>query len=562
MKLISLKIKVDTTVSRLVEFHDGLNLVTNNKGVGRSGNSVGKSTLSRVIDFLLLGSINPIYIDEEFQKPNIDIEQLFIKHDVTAELSFIGLDDKAHQLKRNLSVISKEYRYWLDGFEMEQDKFEIQVQSLCFGINTRRPSIRSIVPKFIRNDSHKMLNTTKFLDNRAGMKDYCELFLYLFGFNNSQLLTDKRDASNLVVRRKRNSLSINAMVKEQKPGTEVKKYFSEAKALEAELLKFDYSPEYDNPLERLTELQHKEDAYTADLMSIDRKLSNIERTIRMLSHEDGLYLENEVKAIYEYAGIKLDGAIKEFHEVLKFHQNLINKKKQFLTIDVPNIQEEKLVIQTRLDVVRKDKLRVFSDMRSTESIKNITTKLKKLGELKIQLGKLEGLVEQQEKAAEDLKFSKVELESILSEIAREIQNIYSFENILNKHFKLLTKKILNEEYAFNLNYDESTGDCKLEVKNTVTNPEGGKKKAEVIAFDLAYIYAVNDSKYRRPKFVFHDSIEDIDSNQIEIIFDEATKVPGQQIISLLSDKISTEVYKKYESNIILLLDEDMKFFCI
>ena len=96
--------------------------------------------------------------------------------------------------------------------------------------------------------------------------------------------------------------------------------------------------------------------------------------------------------------------------------------------------------------------------------------------------------------------------------------------------------------------------------NTVSNPEGGKKKAEVIAFDFAYIHAVSVLNLNRPRFIFHDSIEDIDKKQIDVIFHESNLLPGQQILSMLSDKISEETYQKIEDKIVLLLDENEKFF--
>ncbi|MDT7527032.1 hypothetical protein NOG12_13245, partial [Pseudidiomarina sp. GXY010] len=50
MKLDSLEIKINNEVKRFVKFKSGLNLVTNKPNSGRTGNSVGKSTLSRVVD--------------------------------------------------------------------------------------------------------------------------------------------------------------------------------------------------------------------------------------------------------------------------------------------------------------------------------------------------------------------------------------------------------------------------------------------------------------------------------------------------------------------------------
>ncbi|MGD9860862.1 MAG: hypothetical protein AB7S90_12480 [Marinobacterium sp.] len=563
MKLDSLEIKINNEVKRFVKFESGLNLVTNKPNSGRTGNSVGKSTLSRVVDFLMLGSIDSIYIDEEFKKPNLEIQALFKNNFVTASLSFFDYSNKINQISRHLCIDDEsESKFWINGEIVEENRYESFIQDKIFNISTRRPSVRAVAPKFIRNDSHRMLSTTKFLDKRQGPKDYSELFLYLFGFNNTSLLTEKRDATNLVNRRKRNSTSINALVNEQKPKSEIKKYKADAKELENNLLTFEYSPEYSNPIERLSELQVKEDRYTEELLSIQRKVDNINHTIELLSKDKDGYLINELKAIYSFSGVTIDGALRELEDVILFHRNLVEKKKHFLTIDLPKLIEESDGLQAELRSIRKDKLQVFSDMRSTESLDNVTKNLKRLGELKVELGKLEGLMEQQSKAKLDQTEAENQLQKILEAISKEIDNVYEFEKTFNTHLRSITKRLHDEEYSIDLDFNKDSGACSIELNNTATNPEGGKKKAEVIAFDFAYIHAINDLKLNRPSFIFHDSIEDIDKKQIEDIFNEANKLPGQQILSMLSDKISVETYSKVSKNIILTLDEDEKFFCV
>ncbi|OOF10495.1 DUF2326 domain-containing protein [Salinivibrio sp. PR919] len=561
MKLDSLEIKINSEVKRLVKFETGLNLITNKPNSGRTGNSVGKSTLSRVVDFLMLGSIDNIYIDEEFKKPNLEIEALFKNNVVTASLSFFDFSNKINQISRNL-CIGGESEFWVNGEIVEEKGYESFIQDKIFNISTRRPSVRAVAPKFIRNDSHRMLSTTKFLDKRQGPKDYSELFLYLFGFNNTSLLTEKRDATNLVNRRKRNATSINALVKEQKPKSEIKKYKADAKELESNLLTFEYSSEYSNPIERLSELQVKEDRYTEELLSIQRKVDNINHTIELLSKDKNGYLINELKAIYSFSGVAIDGALRELEDVILFHRNLVEKKRHFLTIDLPQLNEESEGLQAELSSIRKDKLQVFSDMRSKESLDNVTKNLKRLGELKVELGKLEGLMEQQSKAKLDQTEAEAQLQKILEAISKEIDNVYEFEKKFNTHLGSLTKSLHDEEYSIDLEFNKDSGICSIELNNSATNPEGGKKKAEVIAFDFAYIHAINELKLNRPNFIFHDSIEDIDKKQIEDIFKEAKKLPGQQILSMLSDKISEETYKKISKNVILSLDEDEKFFCV
>lgn len=563
MMLDSLEIKINNEVKRFVKFKSGLNLVTNKPNSGRTGNSVGKSTLSRVVDFLMLGSIESIYIDEEFKKPNLEIETLFKNNIVTASLSFFDYSNKINQISRHLCIDDEsESKFWVNGEIVEEKGYESFIQDKIFNISTRRPSVRAVAPKFIRNDSHRMLSTTKFLDKRQGPKDYSELFLYLFGFNNTSLLTEKRDATNLVNRRKRNSTSINALVKEQKPKSEIKKYKADAKELEDNLLTFEYSSEYSNPIERLSELQVKEDRYTEELLSIQRKVDNINHTIELLSKDKDGYLINELKAIYSFSGVAIDGALRELEDVILFHKNLVEKKKHFLTIDLPKLNEESEGLHAELSSISKDKLQVFSDMRSKESLDNVTKNLKRLGELKVELGKLEGLMEQQSKAKSDQAEAEAQLQKILEAISKEIDNVYEFEKKFNTHFRSLTKSLHDEEYSIDLDFNKDSGACSIELINTATNPEGGKKKAEVIAFDFAYIHAISELKLNRPSFIFHDSIEDVDKKQIEDIFEEANKLPGQQILSMLSDKISEETYKKVSRNIILALDEDEKFFCV
>ncbi|PSV01933.1 DUF2326 domain-containing protein [Photobacterium leiognathi subsp. mandapamensis] len=563
MKLDSLEIKINDEVKRFVKFNPGLNLITNKPNSGRTGNSVGKSTLSRVIDCIMLGDISSIYIDDEFKKPNIEIEELLKNNFVKASLCFFDYSNKKNEISRNLSVNNKsECKFWINNEIVDEKTYEKFILVNIFNISTRRPSVRSVVPKFIRNDSHRMLSTTKFLDKRQGQKDYSELFLYLFGFNNTSLLTEKRDATSLVTRRKRNSTSVNALVKEQKPNGLIKKHKANVIELEKNLLKFEYSPEYTNPIERLSELQVKEDKYTEEYLSVKRKIDNINHTVELLSKDKDGYLIDELKEIYNFAGIAVDSALQQLEDVILFHKNLVHKKKQFLQVDIPKLLGESDGLKAELNAIRRDKLQVFTDIQSNESLDNVTKKLKKIGELKVELGKLEGLIDQQSKAKTDLTEAEIQLQRILELISEEIDNVYFFEKKFNVHLKSITKKLHDEEYSIDLNFNKNSGVCSIEIINSATNPEGGKKKAEVIAFDFAYIHTIDELKLKRPKFIFHDSIEDIDKKQIEEIFKEANKIPGQQILSMLSDKISEETYQSVSNNIILSLDEDEKFFCV
>ncbi|MGK0307257.1 MAG: hypothetical protein ACI8RP_000208 [Urechidicola sp.] len=560
MKLNSLIITIDKNPVRSVIFKDGLNIVTNKKGIGRSGNSVGKSTLSRVVDFLFLGSIEPIYIDEEFKNPNKKIESLLENSVVEAELSFIGVDNKLHQIVRNLTINKDDSTFFVDGLEKDKKEYEKQLQFLFFNISTRRPSVRALAPKFIRNDGNRMLNTTKFLDKHSGSKDYSELFLYLFGFENTNLLTEKRDATNLINRRKRNSTSLNAIVREQKPSKLVHELREKINSMENQFLKFDYSPDFDDPITYLTQLQEKEDLFSDNLMKIERKILNIKNTIQILSNQGGNHLSKELKEIYEFAGVAIESGARKYEEVLAFHDNLVAKKRQYLSTDLPSLNGRKEILISDLNKTHSEKAKVFTNMRSREHINRITENLKELGQLKIDLGRSEGVIDQQNKAISDLSEAEKSLAKILESMNKEFTNIDIFEKHFNKEFERITELVLADKYNFNLNFDKEKGSCKLEIDNQIPNPEGGRKKAEVIAFDFSYIYAVNTTGSLRPSFIIHDSIEDIDQKQIDLLFEQSRILPGQQIISLLSENLSQEFCDKYDKDVVLYLTEDEMFF--
>ncbi|MFQ1778238.1 DUF2326 domain-containing protein [Aeromonas veronii] len=84
---------------------------------------------------------------------------------------------------------------------------------------------------------------------------------------------------------------------------------------------------------------------------------------------------------------------------------------------------------------------------------------------------------------------------------------------------------------------------------------------DLFAPSLAYINFVNEINLKRPTFIIHDSIEDVDINQIFDIFHAANNIEGQYIVSVLSDKISDSRFDAFKNNsVILELSESDKFF--
>lgn len=555
-----LKVSIDGVCIRNIAFHDGLNLVVNQRGVGRTGNSIGKTTLARLVDYLFGGAVKSIYIDEEFSKPNLEIERLLSYSDVVAALGFVDSTGAEFEAARNVCIEKKRQKYWIGGEAVNAGEYVAQVMRNVFHIKSKRPSMRFVAPKLIRDSGRKMLNTTHFLDGHSSDRDYAELFLYLFGFEDTGLLEQKRVASNAVAKANKRATIINGLVKEQKPEIEIEIYKEKVKYLEAEFLRFDYSPKFENPVSRLSEIQSREDELVKETFDVSVKISNIKKTLEILAGAEDGYLSEQVRDIYSYAGVSVDRSIRDLKDVLAFHSELVATKKDYLGIDLPGLVARKAELEKEISFLYKAKYEVFSDLRSKESISQITEKLKELGDLKIKLGRIEGLLDQQRRATSEVVSARNNYAELLQSITLGLDLVYRFNRVFNRYFAFFSNYILGEAYKFNLGFSESAGVCTLDVTGGTANPEGGKKKAEVIVFDLAYIFTVSRLGLLRPKFVFHDSIEDIDTRQIQVIFDVAERLPGQQIVSMLVDKFDPNEYAKYSKYEILVLSEFDKFF--
>ncbi|EAU5612238.1 DUF2326 domain-containing protein, partial [Salmonella enterica] len=175
---------------REIPFFDNLNIITSKKNSDASGNSVGKSTLGRILDYLFDGSIKPIYIDEEFQTPKQEIEQLLTKSEVYVSLEYLGLDNQYNIIKRRLSTNVDLQDYILNGEEVTSKEYNAHIMGSIFNVYSAKPTLRKLAPKFFRTTQHRMTKTVNFDNGRnVSRSDISTVFLYLFNFNDTEILT-------------------------------------------------------------------------------------------------------------------------------------------------------------------------------------------------------------------------------------------------------------------------------------------------------------------------------------------------------------------------------------
>ncbi len=220
MRLIDLKIARGGSIVRTVAFKQGLNLILDKPTTSatHSGNNVGKTTLLRLIDFCLGSDGKDIWQDAEFPGAINQDVHAFLTGTVPASIT-LRLRDEAggqHTSTRHFSKggTGKE------GFEVDgatyksANAFKATLKGRLFGSKDAKPTLRQLIPKFVRSSPERMRRTLRFLGDYGSKADYEALHLFLFGFFATDVLGDRLDQTALKKSLSRDLEGLNRLRKE------------------------------------------------------------------------------------------------------------------------------------------------------------------------------------------------------------------------------------------------------------------------------------------------------------------------------------------------------------
>lgn len=561
MKLIRFILEIDGATVRDIPFNDGLNIITSKKNASAPGNSVGKSTLGRVLDYLFDGSLGPIYIDEEFGTPNREIESLLAKKIVYVSLEYLGVDGIYSVVKRRLATDVMCQNYYVNHEEVNKKDYVSYIMGTIFNVYSDKPTIRKLAPKFFRTNQHRMLHTVKFDNGRnVSNADISTVFLYLFDFSDTEILSKRHKLKTAIAKYKRQLTAFNSVITEGKIVGSINKIKKKIEVLERSLLSTDKDVDKIELVSQINELDDEQNILVEKVLTLDLKIKNIIKTNEILKSEDQHYLIDELRSIYEYASVKLESVLNDYNSSLEFHNQLLSAKKEFVSDGLEELQKKHQDCNNEIRKLRLKKEALYGELKSKKKIEELSETVKKIGDLNKELIKLISIVEKKDSIESKFNEETNNLEELSGQLEEELNNVDVFEELFIENFKEYTKELYGVEYNFSLNLDKEKGECSPSVDEVQSNNEGGLKRLEVIAFDLSYIKTVCDKEKNRPNFVFHDSIDDISIELIEKMFNISIKLSGQHFVSMLSDKLTKGQYEKYKKHVILELSRDDKFF--
>lgn len=562
MLLERLDITVNGKVVRSVPFEQGLNFIvdrTISKGT-TSGNSVGKTTVLRVIDYCLGSRGEDIYKDTEFKSElNWDVYNFLKNNDVVATL--VIRKDNGSQLVLVRDITDEPKLFKING--EEHSKLKSYTDSLryeLFKLPGNKPTLRQLVPKFIRSDGHRMSNALRFLHSNTSDSEYETLHLTMFGFENLELLNDKQKLTTKFNRAKKRydalkqGTSLNALQQSLKV---VERDIADQ---EAKIEDFQIGNSYIEEGERLKAIQRNVADLAVALSERQQRAGYIEESLNELKKNKAQSDSEAIRQIYEEASRFVIDLQATFESTLDFHNKMISRKVKHLEGRLSKLLAELKEIKIKLNKEAARESELLRSISATGTLNDLRVMNDRLNELYESKGQKQQAIDQLSDAAELMERLEDDLSDVCAEISSNLESLDRKLYTFNKDFSALSKLFYDEEYV--VSYDEVKGKIKFSISNVDGNVGGGKKKGQVAAFDIAYISFVAQMGMSAPRFVLHDSVEDVHNNQLGSLFEYAAKFEGQYVISVLSEKIKNVSTVDVETHVRLELDQDDRFFKI
>lgn len=561
MFLKSLTIHNDDVLIRKIPFHKGINLIvdeTKSEDKTQSGNSVGKTTVLRLIDFCLDGTGSNIYIDPEFKNTNQKIASFLKDNNIIVKLILVAnLDEsnsKTIEIERNFLNYSKKVQK-VNGESLSNDEFSTVLKELIFESSEKNPTLKQLKSKNIRDEKNKLTQTIRVLpQNVTTDAIYESLHLFWFGIDidtsKDKLVRDKNIEEKLQTRlRKDSNLS----------------------QINQSLIIIDKQIEV---LHKKKELFNLNEKYEEELQHLNGVKSNINKTsanISRLEFRKELILESktdfekdvtninidQIKRMYEKAKSFIPNIQKTFEDTVTFHNEMIKQKVAYIIEELPALENEINQNKRQLNSLILQEKSISESLNKSGAIEDLQIIINDLNSYYERKGNFEEQKRLWENSNENLKKITEKLDKINVNILSKDELIQQRIVEFNNYFSDISSR-LDGVHSL-LSADNENGIYKFRIDNIEGNPGTGSKKSQMASFDLAYIKFADALNIPCLHFILQDQIENVHSNQITNLLTEIVdEVNCQYVLPVLRDKLPSNIdIKPFE---VLSLKQSDKLF--
>lgn len=543
----------------------GLNLIIDNatNSPNDSGNNVGKTTFIKIIDLCLgANSVRSIYYDADTKTENELIKKFLNENKVEAQLDILDEDkDITYKIVRQLYNNGKRI---IDGEEYKSEEFTAKLKEVIFNSTEKYPTLRELMPKFVRIENFNTDNIIKFLGNFTKHHQYDAVYQFLFNILDDKLINEKNllnhyknecDKKIRLLENDKNIASLDVLKqKDNIVSDELERLFDERK-------KLDYIKTYKSELDRKRSLTNEINDYEQKLQLIDFDIELLTESIDKLKKEYSNIDTSKIKTIYEQAQLYIETIEKKFEDIVKFHNTMIENRISFLNKQLNvKINKRTTLINKRNELLEQKK-NITIDLLDDGLLSDLNVLNSKIEKLTLEKGEIKKSIE----LLEENEKERRSLEEKIFTISEDLNpnNINEKISIFNRFFTKYSEIVYGEKYffAYNSNW-KAQRDFPVTISNFKGNVGTGMKKGMIIIFDFAYLEYSNYMKIACPKFIIHDKLETTHINQLSTIFNICQSINGQYIVPILRERISQIDDTIVKKSKILELSKDDKLFKI
>ena len=530
--------------------------------------NLGKTSLIRVIDFLLLSNFekstdkllgNDIFIGQEFYgelKLN-NGKYLLIKRSINTptKISFKLNDSKLNNFELDID--------WDEELTLKKAKARLN-EYLDFNILPNWDYRKSIT-YFLRSQQD-YLDVFKLNKFKGKHKDWKPFVFDLLGFD-GKLILEKLEIEEEIdlLKGKVKTLKLEAQIdtseKDRLEGLlEIKR--NELFEVRTLIDRFNFFKEdIRTNKELVEEIDVQLQAFNTDRYRISYEINKIESSLSdIIDDIDNKTISNLFEEVNLYYPQQLK---KEYNDLINFQKSLTIERKKYLLETLTELKKEYLDLNTKIKEIENQKGELLSLLTQKDSYQKFKEYQKKTISLEVEVERIDDKIQAIDNSLiieNDITEKK---ESIASHILALKEALTERKHSsINKIFNSIIKEILDTNALISLKLNnqgniEFNADYqnKVDLLNTSESQGTTYKKLLCVAFDLSLLVNFSDKSFY--KFVYHDGVlEGLDDRikirYIKLVKELCEKYDLQYIITLIDSDLPKDMPDLIEENDICL----------
>ncbi|WP_139853269.1 AAA family ATPase [Acinetobacter pullicarnis] len=527
LKYLKITDKDDFSI-RNIDFKKGVNIIEgveiNNDSTSKT-NSLGKTTLLRCIDFCLLGKWQSIIFDKELKNSKNDTVFSFFKESLPHFELLVAKDFDSSfspklKIRRQLMINPKAKTdnsffvvdNYINDVKVSEEKFQNEIKKFLFGLDDNKPTLRQLVPKFIRTSDHQITNIIKYLHPTTSGLEYETLHLFLFDFPDMQLIHNRAEIENQIDIKEQEVKSLeNLLSTGKREINDVKKI--ELGELQAKYDNFQISKEYERENDELGFFQGNINKTKAKITTIYLDMDVWTKRLLEVNSSKNIVNSETIEYMYKEAGVYNVKIQRKFEETIKFHNEMLKNEVEFINKSIHKSKKRIKELENEYSILTDQYTQLLKKLGSSGSLAEYTKLGNEINELTKQISETESLINQHKKTINDLKDLKSNFDNLTVKINEILEKMRLKLAIFNRYFSEYSKVLTNDSYII-FPYEDKLKHITLVPKseNNDSHTGDGIKQSIIVSFDLAYVSFKNDLaiELSRPSFFTQDKIEIID----------------------------------------------------